>query len=455
MLKWRDFGVKTPPKLGAKTHLRGSKPPRFVALAVTVGLITGLLAFPGGAQTPSFAAGDPKLCRSDGGGTTQETDAKKNGFYIQSGIRLEPIFAKKMYSDFRAGYDAMYIGYRITNNSGSAISNAWVTVDGWSASPQVKLARDRDRDQQLPTLAAGSSTTVYFLVKATGYSTQDQKHMVRIWADGDRSSEKLVCESVIEGVQRSIAARANKVTSITADPPVIGQDMEIRVTGLPGQVGQGQSPDGSVMTLSPTTYSHWPTASLKLTKITVVLKGFKNNKGRDDCSTAVGGVTGGGTNAVRTVTVTDRLIIRSLNSCLGAGTRLSYETVYTFDVVGKAATNPTIVPVSDISSGTQIKYTGGYPSETTEVSLTEATVSDEVANARVVKAFVDNADSPSRLDDDDDDGDRIKLTYTITASSTGDLSLDYLVDAAPDFAELLGTPQVSDATSTRSVAMDQ
>jgi hypothetical protein len=394
-------------------------------IGLLCGLLLGtLLSVPPMATTPSWANTLPQdSCRA-----VKVDEKKENGHFIQGGLRIEPIFANRMYADFRAGYDAMYIGYRVTNNTGATIQNAWITLDDWSASPAISLASAREGDQRIGTLTNGQTVTKFFLVRASSYATAAQSHAVRLWKDGYREKETLACTSTIQGVQRSLAARANKVTGITATAPVLGGEMTITVTGAPGQVGPGSAPDFDVMTLSPTTFSAWPSNALRLKKVSAKVTVLAQERGTC-ASTNSGGQAGTGND--RTVTFENRLILREFQKC--ASNKGAYTIIYTFDVVGSIRTNPAILPVSDISSGTQIKYTGGYPSGTPEVKFSEMTVPDSISKATVTKDYVDDS---ARIENS-----RLLLDYRITASTTeiSTLTLDELVDNAPPGATMVAS----------------
>jgi hypothetical protein len=420
-------------------------------LVLVVGVLASFFTFPG-----AFSSADPasanisNFCRSTtGNGATFESDSKKNGFFENTNLRIEPVYAKRMYADFRAGYDAMYIAYRVTNRNDAATGDLWISLDNWGNSP-VQLARSRDSLQRIGSVP-GSTTdkgvktlgarTSYFLIKADRYTDDRQTHTVNIWSGSNRTTPLISCTATIDGVQRSISARANKVTSIVASPVVVGSTMTITVKGTPGTIGSGSaSPDGDVMTLSPTNYSAWPTVALELTNVSTKVEGFKAANLPSDCINASSGIAGSGND--KSITFNNRLVLRNFAACSPPSAKTSYTTTYTFRVNSKPRTNPSIVPVSDISSGTQIKYTGGYPSGTFEVGFDEATVSSTISNATVVKSFV----GPATVS-----GDRLLLPYRITASNTQNLTIDTLEDFAPPGAQIVGQPTVTDSTSTRNV----
>jgi hypothetical protein len=149
----------------------------------------------------------------------------------------------------------------------------------------------------------------------------------------------------------------------------------------------------------------------------------------------------------RRVQFDDRLVLKEFRKC--SSNKGAYTITYTFDVVGSPRTNPAIVPVSDISSGTQIKYTGGYPSTTEEVAFSDITVPTSVSQATVTKDYVDGSAKfmPG-------DPTRLLLDYRITASlpstPTQSLTLDELLDNAPPGATIVSS-QIVDASNNNAV----
>lgn len=417
-------------------------PKFFTAVSLIWALFLGLLMVLPDSEAPAFAAGSPESCRASDAGVT------KNGHHSEPDIKVEPVFARKMYADFRAGYDAMYIAYQITNTTGATLTNAWITLDGWEASSVVSPASIRETEQRIPSLANKATTTKYFLVKASAYSEANQSHTVRVWTGGYRATESLTCTSTIEGVQRSISARANKITSIESTTPVLGGQMTITVAGAPGTVGQGSSPDNDIMTMSPTNYSSWPSGALRLSKVSATITTTQQKF--DDCGVTNGGGLKEKDGNIRRVTFENLLVLKEFQKC--ASNKGAYTITYTFDVVGAPRTNPAIVPVSDISSGTQIKYTGGYPSTTEEVAFSDTTVPTSVSQATVTKDYV-NGSAKFKPGDTT----RLLLDYRITATLPSDptpsLTLDELLDNAPPGATIVSS-QIVDASNNNAVVAD-
>lgn len=378
---------------------------------------------------PSAAASTLPLCRStDGSGDPDEaeTDAAKNGFYLSNssrasdattGIRIEPVFSKRLYSDRSAGFDAAYIAYRITNSTGGALSDVWVSLSGFG-SGVVQLANPADAEQQIPSLAAGASITRYFLVRMTGTTESEVVHEVRIRQGFPAGGSQLAgCQTVVKGVQRSIAANPNRVTAIrVTGTPTLGQNLVVEVDGAFGKVGAGSGADLSIMALTPSASSRWPTRALRLESTQVEVRGIGNTSALNACVAAGGVSTGSG--SVRKVEYRETLVIRNLSACVTT-TKQVYTATYTFRVIGGANTDPVVRPIASISSGTQIKYTGSFPS--TEVTIP---VSDVTVPATVTKSYVAASATTSGAA-----AGHVRVQYRLVATSTsGEVVLDALLD---------------------------
>jgi hypothetical protein len=402
------------------THSLAASKKSLMGVAVLIALFSQLLSPISPAQAALSTV--TKICRStDGTGTTLESNAIYNGYYQASGIKIVPVYSKRMYVDLRNNFNATYIGYKVTNLSGATINNLVVELTGFTGGV-VSPATANDTSFTIGTLANSASKTTYFFVKATGSSAVDQRHDVRVSTDdGVTKTEKAACYTNIQAVQRSLSASANKVTSITTSTstPALGQTMTVTVIGAPGNVGAGELPDNSIVAMSPASYASWPTKALRLESVELTIKGL-TNAAAGTCSSKVVDFNGdsadpanveAGSGSLRSVTIKERLVIRSATSCV-PNTKQTYEAKYVFRVVGIATTNPVIVPLASISSGTQIKYTGTLPATQTAVNLTATTYP-----VTVQKTFVSSAVSGSNVD----------LTYRITASGVSG-SLDELRD---------------------------
>jgi hypothetical protein len=364
------------------------------------------------------------MCRSTGNGATYQTSATSNGFYLDSSknIRITPIFSKRMYVDGSRNFNATYIGYRVTNTGTVAINNLTIELTGFTGGV-ISPATDADSFRRIGTLdrlssGAAATANVYFFMKASGATDTTQRHDVRIYTDdGVTKTQQTSCYTETLGVERSLAASANKVTSITVTgTPKLGETLVVTVKGAPGKVGQGESPDGSIIALSPASYASWPSKAVRLENVSLKVFGIQSTSDGNACilgtndgytQTPADTVYSGGTDKL--IEVTNRLIIRNFDNCART-TKQTYEINYTFRVTGLSTVSPAIVPLASISSGTQIKYTGSLPASTTTIPLTETTFP-----LNVNKTFVSSAVSGSNVD----------VTYRITAATTSASAISF------------------------------
>ena len=396
-----------------RTRARGVR--EILALALSAALAFSGLVLDSAPAEASELAPVTKMCRStDGTGNSYQTSTTSNGYYQSEGLRITPIFSKKMYVDGSRNFDASYIGYRITNTGTSSRSNLAVELTGFTGGV-VSPATDADRSRRIGTLAANATANVYFLLKATSATTVNQRHDFRVFTDdGVTKTQQVACYTELLGVKRSLAASANKVTSIAVDGAAqLGQTLTITVKGAPGKVGAGESAgDGSIMMLSPASYSAWPTKALRLENVQIILNAVPTNVANNSSAACFVGTNDGFgadtanmsyASGTKKLTVNNRLILRNFGNC-ATTTKQTYEAIYTFRVIGSSATNPAIFPLASISSGTQIKYTGSLPASTTTVPLTSTTYP-----LNVKKTFVSSATVLAGT---------VDVTYRITASSS-------------------------------------
>jgi hypothetical protein len=379
-------------------------------------LVSGLTFMPAPAQASALPT-VTNMCRSTGNGATYQTSATSNGFYLDSSknLRITPIFSKRMYVDGSRNFNATYIGYRVTNTGTVAINNLTIELTGFTGGV-ISPATDADSFRRIGTLdrlssGAAATANVYFFMKASGATDTTQRHDVRIYTDdGVTKTQQTSCYTETLGVERSLAASANKVTSITVTgTPALGETVVVTVKGAPGKVGQGESPDGSIIALSPASYASWPSKAVRLENVSLKVFGIQSTSAGNACilgtndgytQTPADTVYSGGTDKL--IEVTNRLIIRNFDKC-ATSTKQTYEINYTFRVTGLSTVSPAIVPLASISSGTQIKYTGSLPASTTTIPLTETTFP-----LNVNKTFVSSAKSGSNVD----------VTYRITAATS-------------------------------------
>ena len=140
-------------------------------------------------------------------------------------ITIKPEHGTIFYVDTRRGINASYVAYKITNTATSTKKNLWVKLSSFTAasgSSVVALANPADNLQQIPSLASNASTTVYFLLTANKSTTVTQTHSVEVFTADPRLSStgaaSTGCDYTFNRVDQTIAANANKVTSVFRIP---------------------------------------------------------------------------------------------------------------------------------------------------------------------------------------------------------------------------------------------
>ena len=402
-----------------------SRSHRVLSMLAAVLLLSGLFTMPGLLGPDQDAqATNLSTCRDTGLRTSGGNAFDLNGHVVKAGLRIEPIYAKRMYADFRAGYDAMYIGYRIENltTGGTDRTDLWLSLSDFT--PGIQPVNPRQNDVFIGDLNRGQVVTKFFFVKATAFTADVQSHTVALTDALPGTKPPLAeCRADIQGVYRSISAKANKVTSVTVtrEPTLaVGDIFTITVEGSPGKVGNGSAPDNKVMTLSPANSSSWPAGALELTSLETEFRGVQNVS---QCT----GVLGGGSRVLRTnnsgktVTFGPELVFPAVDRC-ASRPQSAYTTTYTFEVTGTFRNNPVVRPVSDISSGTQIKYTGSYPSDLPAIDFSTITPPDNVGNASVTKTLT----SASVVDD------KLVAVYQVKAELSGTNPPDVVLDSVSD-----------------------
>lgn len=324
-------------------------------------------------------------------------------------LKATPSHGQVMYIDSGVSpkVDAAYVGYKIQNtDTVNARTNLWVALDSF-AGGKVTLANPSDAYQQIPSIPANGSATVFFLLKASGSATTAQTHTVHVYnkrPDLTSPSELLVCDFKFQKVLETIRASANKVNTVTslAAPltPTLGGTVEVSVTSADfGRVGSGTtSPDGTAFWASPTGFSTWPTRSLRLEKTSITI----------------------GCQFGSNITLTDQIFTNdaAFSSCVGNGSKSTWTGKYTYRIIGPgpATTKPT--PVAFVASGTQFKH-----SDPSAVSGGNIDLSGVASSALVVTVSAAGTPVSSTAT-----SVTVEYTVTVTTSSTTALKVDEIVD---------------------------
>ena len=325
---------------------------------------------------------------------------------IHNGITVTASHGKTFYVDLKITpkTDASYIGYIIKNTTNATMKDLWVNLKDFTGGA-LSLAHPKDAYQQIESIPAGGTVTVYFLLQATVESTTAQQHTVVVTQghpDSNGVSTYYSCFYSFNQVLGTIKAAANKVTSVSYSTlsPVIGGTMTITIKGEPGVIGAGASPDGSIIWLTPTAYSTWPTRSLRLEQVRLDIG-------------VVPGATGCST------TYTDQLLVGQAEGC---HKQMPYTATFTFRVIAAAAGPVVVAPVAQIASGTQIKHTdvGASASATLSIVPQQTVTVDKKAVTGAKRITIGGAVYA-------------EVPYELTGTSLSNIEsqLDQIVDTPP------------------------
>jgi len=264
--------------------------------------------------------------------------------------------------------------------------------------------------------------TAYFYLKATSATTTAQTHDIEVFdskPDKSGSSAQLTCRYSFTKIQETIKAAANKVedigdttaTAITLSDstPELGQVITLTVEGATGQVGNGSAPDYDMIWLTPAAIAEWPTRALRLESVSTTVD--KDGKWSWD--------GGGSTNDQSTYT--NQLFIPDASGITGA--QSEYKTIYTFRVIGRPTASVSAIPISQISSGTQVKH-----ADTTGAGST-ATLSFTSFNTNyTLNKTVVNVASPSTTTIGGNAYVAVRYQLTATSTSSTETAVDEFVD---------------------------
>ncbi|RAM48522.1 MAG: hypothetical protein C6Y22_27225 [Hapalosiphonaceae cyanobacterium JJU2] len=337
----------------------------WLRLGLDLLLIAGTVSLPLGIINPqkAYAAG----CSA---GTI--TRISSPVLYIDTGVSPSPV--------------GNYVGYTIKNTSGSAYSDLWVKLGNFTGS-RISLATSEDGIMHVGPLASGASKTVFFYLSTsgTGSTSTSESHTVSLYSTRpDLAGSSLCGDPFSLTVEETIKAVANKINTVVTgpNPPELGGIMTITATGDTGTIGAA-----GIFAPTPASFANWPANAYQLVGTQITMSG--GNSG----------------------TFNDILYKSGLN-----GPTTNYTIIYTFVATGMTSTPTGISPVTQISSGTQIKHndTGAFSSLTPiQPTLNKTTLSKSVSATTLPTGGT--------------------VTYTITLNNIGSSSvtLDDIVDVLP------------------------
>jgi len=290
---------------------------------------------------------------------------------------------------------ANYVSYNVTNDTGAAITDAWVTLGNFTGG-FVSLAPLENGIVHLGPMAAGATRTVYFYLTVDCSSFQSgkcnistaQNFTVNLYS-GPPATNLLGAQTFSVTVQDTTAALANKVNTVVASStsPILGSIITLTITGNTGTIGSA-----NVFYHSPATFITWPASSFRLYSMSITFSG--GNIG----------------------TYTNQLLVPT--SAFPSSSATDYTIVATLLVVGSISTPTTVSPVSFISSGTQIKHT-----DTGNNTYTTFSPIPPTSNTTTLTKLTSASVLPTGG----------TTTYTLRATNTGSsaTTLDNFVDTLP------------------------
>jgi hypothetical protein len=356
------------------------------------------------------------------------------GSTAQNNIQVNPSHSKVFYIDTGVSprIDASYVGYRVTNTTGSTLKGYWVSLSNFSGG-QVTLANSSDQYMQLPDIANNKTQTVYFLLKASASSKIAQSHDVKVWSkrpDLATATNSYGCTFSFKKVAETIKASANKPTSTTVSSiPSIGGTFTVTSIGATGTIGAGNPDVGRILWFTPAAYSSFPTRAFRLEKVQIVtgdnanwnnstdIRAYSERLLVDPTIAPEASASGLTLPSYKTfLTTTDNLV----------GKRY-YQNTYTFRVIASAPST-SISPLAQISSGTQIKHTAIDANGTATINASAALVTASLTKSVTSTSY---SSYPTATINGNSYNE---VPYSLTLSSTANSTADEIVDTPPSGA---------------------
>jgi len=277
------------------------------------------------------------------------------GSAAQNSITVEPSHPTVMYIDsgMNPRVDAGYIGYRISNRTGSVMKGYWASFDNFTGGV-VSLANPLDKYIDIPEIANNETKTVYVLIKATSSTRSVQAHDFKIFngfPTAAAAQNRYGCNFAFSKVAETIKAAANKPTSTTVIGSLgtIGTTFVVKSVGATGTIGAGNPDVGRILWFTPAAYSSFPSRAFRLESVVLRMSDKSNLTAGDLRVYTDRTFVKTNTNPNSDSTVSGELL--TLDNLVG---KRFYENEYTFKIIDAASTS--IVPIAQISSGTQIKH---------------------------------------------------------------------------------------------------
>ncbi len=253
----------------------------------------------------------------------------------------------KIYTDYPPGITypitSAYAGYKVTNNTASAIDDLWVKIDNFTGTDIFK-AQNEDGVFHYGELNPANYTFAYFLLSANnpGNGSLSGNHDITIYDGSPTFTATPLCKETYSlTAENTIDAAANKVEGYTVgpNPSELGGILTMFVNGTTGTIGSANEFIATPATFGNTSSYNsftaaqtWHPESYELIDVQMIF-----NFGITD------------------VTVHDTLYVNA--SSPQPPVAGPYRIIYTFKATGATTGPSNISPVNNISSGTQIKHT--------------------------------------------------------------------------------------------------
>src|SRR5215471_17518692 len=313
-------------------------------------------------------------------GATSIVSTSGNVIYVDSSSNVNPNLL------------GTYVSFSVTNDTGSVIPDAWVSLGSFTGG-FLSLGINENGLYHLGSMQAGATRTVFFYLNVNCSTFQagkcnintPQTYVVGLYSGRPAFNQLLGSQTFSKTVLDTIAAQANKVTSVVASSnnPVLGAIVTVTTTGNTGTIG-----GSNVFYYSPATYFDWQANTFRLYTTTITFSGGAS--------------------------VTDQLLLPTAAIPASAS---DYTMVATYVVQGTSSTPTPVSPVAFIGSGTQIKHTdtSKFASSFPPVGTTSNAVTiSKLASASVLPT-----------------GGTVTYTLRATNTSSSNVSLDNFVDTLP------------------------
>jgi hypothetical protein len=189
-----------------------------------------------------------------------------------AGIGLDSLGGPNFYIDngTTPAFKSSYTGYRVTNSTGSAMTDTWVGLSDFTGG-KLALGAGQPAAEQIASLSGGSAKPLFWYLTASEESATAQGFTVTVYQHNPALPNSTTLCTATGGFNQvigTIAASPNQVTgiSVTGGSPSLGSQFTVTVTGNTGQMGSGPSDhsDPESLWMSPAVSSTWPAEAFRL-----------------------------------------------------------------------------------------------------------------------------------------------------------------------------------------------